>query len=148
MHSKVKEGNLEGEKNRFKYLIIVEIFLIEHMKKQFSSKLHMYIYHLVLKSKKFVFNFLLNNLTKLPLFTKFQTIFVTVRKPQKAETLEQQTVMVTDDIFKTLFGADKHMRRILLKEDGAIWLIRHPGHKYIYRIGGKGTHHHTKTSNF
>ena len=72
----------------------------------------------------------------LTLKSHFLHIFITVRKPQRADTLEQQAAMVTEDIFKTIYRADKFMKHILLNENGTIWPLRHPGHKYIYRLGG------------
>ena len=60
-----------------------------------------------------------------------------VRKPQRANTPEQQCAMLTEDIFKTIYGSERFMKRILIKEKGRVFPLHYPGHNYIYSIGGE-----------
>ena len=62
--------------------------------------------------------------------------FLTVRKPKKADTVEQQVAMLTEEIFDIIYGAEKHIKKDLLTLDGLIYSLKYPGHKWRYLSGG------------
>ena len=55
----------------------------------------------------------------------------------RADTLEQQTSMVTEGIFNIIYGSERHMKQILLRANGVVRPLRYPGHSWKYVSGGE-----------
>ena len=62
--------------------------------------------------------------------------FLSVRKPMKADTIEQQVMMVTENIFETIQGSVTHIKRQLL-DDGQVYSLQFPGYKWNFKTGGE-----------
>ena len=45
--------------------------------------------------------------------------------------------MVTEDVFKTIIGSEKHKKRNLLTQEGVIHPLRYPGFSWKFIGGGK-----------
>ena len=69
--------------------------------------------------------------------TKFftSTIFLSVRKSAKAKNIGDQLGMLTKDIFKIVYGSEKHMKKQLL-DNGLVFSLQNPGKKWRYLTGG------------
>ena len=60
---------------------------------------------------------------------------LTVRKPMKANSIDDQVKLVTDNIFPIIYGCEKYIRKSLL--DGAyVYSLQFPGHKWLFKAGG------------
>ena len=86
--------------------------------------------------KRHSFPVSLNKCPKIGLKIVVQHCFFTVRKLCKADTVEQQVAMVTDNVFQTIYGCEKHIKRMLLKEEECVYPLRYPGHKWKFILGG------------
>ena len=61
---------------------------------------------------------------------------VSVRKPNKVDSIEDQVKMVTENIFSVIHGSYKFITRRLLTHEGVVFNLHYPGYRWKFLEGG------------